>query len=191
MVNIRDKKIIIGILVGLILALLLFILFSGDEPVQEEIIVEEAPQGEEYIPEGEVVKSVPRFYLPVERSTSTPLSASEVVAKNIAVTFVERFETRSSLNDNTHIEDAKKLATGNLLNWLETQTTTREGDFAGVTTRVVTAEVEEFSESEAKVVVYVQKQFADGKVEYGSGTVNLSAAGANWKVTSWFWQADE
>ncbi|MCB9798916.1 hypothetical protein H6758_04285 [Candidatus Nomurabacteria bacterium] len=187
-INFKDKRIIIGILLGLILVLVFFVIFGADDSGEDEIVGEEVTGGEQYTPEGDRIETVPRFYLPVERTTSTPLSPSEMVAKNIAVTFVERFESRSSLNDNSHIEDAKKLASGNLLNWLETQRTSREGEYAGVTARVVTAEVEEFNQQSAKVVVYLQKQYADGKVEYGSGTVNLASAGSNWKVTAWFWQ---
>jgi len=191
MLDLRKKIYIgVGVVVGIILAILLFVLIGGKDKGVAGDADKTGNGPTEYQPQGDVVDTVPKFFLPLVKENKEPVDADEVYIKNIAKTFVERFGTRSSLNDNTHIQDAEELATGKLLSWLKTQATSENSEYKGVTTKVVTSTVTKFSGGTAEVVLDVQQQIStqtEKKIEYKRGTATLVEQNGDWKVSGWFW----
>jgi len=191
MLDLRKRIYIgVGIALGILLAIILFVLYGGkDSGIGGEENTTSTGRTT-YQPEGDVVDTVPKFFLPLVKENKEPADANEVYIKNIAKTFVERFESRSNLNENAHIHDAEELATGKLLSWLQTQESLQNSEYVGVTTKVVTATVTKFSDGNAEVVLDVQQQITteiEKKVEYKRGTATLVEKNGDWKVSGWFW----
>ena len=183
----KRKKIflITGIGAGLILALSLFLLFSR-EPGPDDGIGDQAAGSSS----GEPAEERPterRIDLFGQAPARAPNSA---LITQIATIFIERFQSYSNQNNNSHLKDAAALATERMADWIKTQTVEQASVYRGVTTRVYTAKVEELLAARAVVAVGAQVTTIarDSRVsEFKTATVELVLAGAEWKVDRFVW----
>lgn len=184
----RRQKIIIftSIIVGLVIVLisLYFLFFKAKPEVPEDII----------LPDGAVDTSTTGISTTPTVPTIVPLTAEqkeELYARQTARTFVERFNSYSNQNGNSHITDVLSLATDEMAQWLNNQVLDGSNDYFGVTTVVVASRVESIASLSASVGVDVQQVTTDKTGEHTlqrSGRVDLLKINNIWKVDGWFWE---
>lgn len=193
MLDLRQRLfIIIGLVAGLVLALVLLIVGGRDKdalPSGDAVTV--TPPLEEGLPAGAVREPPPSA---VGGESVAPLPAAnpdEVYVLQVARIFVERFGSYSNQNDNQHITDALAMASERMARWLETQKIAPGAEYQGVVTKVVASSVTERSDTRAIVTIDVQ-QVSEGPgasgVIYKSGRVELVKVGAEWKVDGLYWE---
>lgn len=178
---------IMGIITGLLLALLLFIGVIRNRGV-------EAPAGgtqtETPLPPQTGAAPLPFVagVVPTEKISSDP---EDVYLKQLSRILVERFGSYSNQNDNRHIADVLPLATEKMQAYLQSQGQAFGAAYSGTSTKVVASRIEERSADRATVVVDVQRVVRkDGaeRTEYQSGIVALLKRGNDWKVDGLFWK---
>lgn len=119
-----------------------------------------------------------------------PQNPEEVSAKQVARLFVERFETYSNQNDNSHIDDVLFLVTNNMVSWVKEQSLKQSSDYQGVTTKVLASNVSDLTSSSATVNIEAWQtvENSEGTVSLQkSGEANLVKVGAEWKVDGFYW----
>lgn len=115
----------------------------------------------------------------------------ETTAKQTARIFVERFASRSSQNDNQHLESIYSMVTEDMRSWAEEQTVEQTRDYSGQTTEVVASDVEKIQEDQATIIVQVQQtRTEDGeeKTLQKEGRVELIKEEGSWKVDGLYWE---
>jgi len=191
MIEGRKKFIIfVGIAILFIIAMILLALFlrknTGTEPTDDgrpqfATTTEEIPVEE------------PQIFVPKDTPAAPPATTEErekLYVKQLARTFVERFETYSNQNDNRNIEDATELATANMAGYIETKTQPQNREYQGVTTKVISMEVTAFDGTNAtvKVGAQVETQTQTTKnTSYKNGRVELLKVDGVWKVNGVYW----
>ena len=181
----RQKLFIyISIAIGLVLVMIiLYFLFFRGESTPDEII--ETP--------GDTIDTATPSTPSTPTTPTVPISTEpkdELYARQTSRIFVERFNSYSNQNGNSHIDDVLPLSTPQMIDWLETQALESSNEYSGVTTVVVASRVESISETTAQVAVDVQQVIMEGsleRTEQKSGRVNLLKSGDTWKVDGWFW----
>ncbi len=116
--------------------------------------------------------------------------ASETYIKQISRIFTERFFTFSNQNSNQHIEDVVDLTTPSMQKWVKKQKLIESENYSGLTTRVITANVDKITENSATVVLEVQQTIRENglsNVEYKTGRVELILLVGDWKVNAFYW----
>jgi len=179
--------IIIGLVSFVIIAIVLVILFLTKDKVDNTESVVETPQenidnttnnGNQNNTNTPTVKELP------------PQNPEEVSAKQVARIFVERFETYSNQNDNSHIDDVLFLVTDSMVSWVKEQSLQQSSDYQGVTTQVLASNVSDLTSNSATVNIEAWQtvENSEGTVSLQkSGEVNLVKVGAEWKVDGFYW----
>ncbi len=186
MIGIRKKIFIgIGIVVGIVLAIILGYLFISSISNRK---VEEIPNNVEGIQEVEVDTDLSKFEEPAPPVQRT---ANEFAVRQLSKDFTERFATHSNQNDDSHIEDVLPLATASMQSYIKTQKFDNNEEYNGITTKVIAIEIIELSESNATVSVDTQQEIETLKnstISYRSGKLELINNGKTWKVDGFFWE---
>ena len=184
------KRIYIGtsIIVGFLIVLLIFFLyFRQTEPVTDEGVEDAVEVSDTPVATQQPTTSV--IISPV--GPAPQIAPEDNYVRQAARLFVERFGSYSNQNNNDHIANVLPLVTDNMAKWLLTQEIEQNGDYEGVTTKVIVSTIENVNESEAIVHVEVQ-EFIETRTtkdtNYRTGTVNLSFESGEWKVSSLFWE---
>lgn len=184
------KKIIIGggVLLLLLVAFLFIALYLrpvAPDDAAGTVVVENAPNPTQVapapLPADQVLPAVP----------VGAIDASSV-AKQTARTFVERFGTYSSQNDNEHITLVLPASTNVMSSWLRSQSVTQGGPFVGRSTEVLASSLTSLTDAAAEVAVQVrQVNEENGTVttEVLTGRVEL-VAGENdtWLVDGLYYE---
>lgn len=189
----RRNKIIIwtGILVGLLLAALLFYTYinnrgdsapvpQNEQQQQEQITPTETPQPS--------AATVPAVQPP---TPAPPTNPEDQYLKQLARIFVERVGSYSNQNDNSHINDVLPLATERMATYLESLRMEQSREYTGSTTRVITSALRERDVDSATVDVRVQQEVKSGGTSsrvYKTGYVLLERSAADWKISGVFWE---
>lgn len=125
--------------------------------------------------------------------TADPSEATRGSVRQFAKVFVERYGTYSSDATFQNVRDVETMVTKNLLAYLTktvSSTTPKNQPFIGVTTKVVTAEIGEWSDTAATVKVQVTRIEERGTQPLAttqqSGTVKLVKQG-EWLVDGIYW----
>jgi len=188
MLTLRQRIfIIIGLIAGLLSAVLIYyFLILRRAPSEEQVPREEPAEGmaEE---ESAALKSGSTLDLLIPVSTE---DAGERYARQVARIFVERFGSYSNQNNNRHIDDVMELSTPSMQKWLKTKEAGTGSPYYGVTTLVVASRIESITDTVASVRVDVQQKIEEGggeRVEQRSGKVELLGSGVGWKVNGLYW----
>lgn len=189
MMDFRKKLfIIIGLALGLIIALVLFLLyFRSPEPAANGTA---APN----VVEGGAVNQQAAQEMPLEttekaavkpaEAAKTAVSPSDFYVKQLSVMFVERFLSYSNQGNNQHLSDVSSLVTEKMDKWIMTQQIKPGDEYQGVNTTVVASSVKTITTDKATVLVGVQRVYEgkENKTEYKDGRVELVKVGQEWKV---------
>ena len=122
-----------------------------------------------------------------------PGEATKTSVRQFARVFVERYGTYSSDNSFQNIRDVETMVTPNLLAFITrsaSTSTVKTQSFVGVTAKVVTAEISEWSETQATVKFQTIKMETRGTqttTTQPSGTVKLVKSGNQWFVDGIYW----
>ena len=103
---------------------------------------------------------------------------------------MERFNSYSNQNNNSHLADASALSTDRMANWIKTQTVAPGSEYQGVTTQVYTNDVSELFDTRAVINIGAKVTTAsrDSSVaEFKNGVVDLVKVGDTWKVDRFVW----
>ncbi len=137
-----------------------------------------------------------RVFTPIKNTPApAPVNTEErekLYVKQLARTFVERFETYSNQNKNRNIVDATELATENMAGYIATKAQEQGTSYQGVTTRVISMDLASFTLESATVNVgaQVDTQIANSsKTSYKNGRVELKKISGVWKINGVFWDA--
>lgn len=185
--------IIIGIVAGIVLAVVLFIMFAN---TPEDTIPEIDPN---------VIDSTTGPQVNIinvqEQTQLVPLQpVGEVYVKNLARIFIERFTTYSNQNNNAHIEEAVLLATEKMNTWITTQGKIQSDNYAGMTTQVLSTSLVDFDDDlgiahvdiSARQIVMTADPDGSGRVIQDElikdATVDLVKENGEWKVDGLWWQ---
>lgn len=198
MQDIRSRLLrIIGIVLVLLGIIIASIYFFTKTKNSDGNTVTSTPNGE--LPDDFVPVPLPpnpsqEIPTPQELQNQPPVSQEvpeERYVRQLARIFVERFETRSSHNDNRHIDDVRSLATTQMMTWIETQKEEQKDTYTGQTARVISSDVGSYAESEATIHVGVQVQRqtdAGSETEQKFGRVEFVQIGGTWLVDGLFWE---
>lgn len=187
------KKIFIfsGLSLLFLIALLLLFLFLRDPSVQapETPATTTTPTGTEVPIQQNIVEPLTNTPPPPPATTE---ERERIYVKQLARTFVERFETYSNQNDNRNIEDATELATANMASYIATKSQQEGSAYQGVTTKVISMDVVSFSGTSASVKIGAQVESqtqSASNTSYKNGRVELLKVDGVWKVNGLFWDA--
>ncbi|MEK7644678.1 MAG: hypothetical protein AAB390_05265 [Patescibacteria group bacterium] len=198
MLTLRQR---IFLIIGAIMAVLAIILSAGyfftarksaTAPATEESAEAEVTPAVKSAPSvngnGVTIKSPP---------VSSPAGANDVYFRQLATVFVERFSSYSNQNDNKHIADSLILATPSMRAWMERQALTQSAEFAGVTTKVVSA-TSQTKDKDKAVISFRAQQVVENKtaaenvvrkeIIQRSGRVELVKVGSDWLVNGLWWE---
>ena len=83
------------------------------------------------------------------------------------------------------------MTTATMQKYLASQSVAPATEYSGVTTRVISSEVQSLSENTAVVAVGVQQEVRNGgdqsETVYKNGRVNFSQEAGEWKVSGLYW----
>lgn len=184
-----QKKVFIalGILAGLVLSLLLYILVIKDG-VLPNITTKQTTKNSVVTT---TIRNTTSTTASRRPSTPTP-PPSDTYLLQLARMFVERLSSYSNQDGNEHLEDVIALATSRMATWLKTQSKTQGTTYTGQTTRVITTELTSKEEAKATVTLGTQQEIRDGGAvtrEYRTAKVNLIRVNAtDWKVDGVYWE---
>ena len=182
--DVRNRIIIIaGVAIGLILALVLFIVGIKDRsaPVVKE---DKKVPASEAAKEQKLTKPPSKPNVPAENPEDTNL-------RQVARLFVERFGSYSNQNDNTHLSDVLPLSTKRMQKYIESQAIDFGREYEGSTTVVVVSKITEKMTAKATVELGVQQLLqtaAASKTEYRTGLVTFIKEDGAWKVDGLYWR---
>ncbi len=185
MMNVRQRVfMIVGIIAGLVVAIILGVHFWKSRPVSPEqqtgATNDTTANTGGNATTGGNTGAAPNF-------PSRP--PEEIYPLQLAKLFVERFGTYSNQNGNGHIDDVLPLSTGEMQRWLETQRVAASTTYTGQTTVVVASSITSQTATAAEIHVDVQ-QHVDGvedETMYRSGRVTLVFEQNAWKVSGLYW----
>lgn len=182
--DIRKRILVIGgIVIGVVLALVLFILVIRNRGASPEP-VSNTPETNT---EASAIKNSPK---PNTKSVEPVGDPEDIYLRQLARIFVERFGSFSNQNDNQHIVDALALSTKRMQSYIQSKEISFNSSYEGVTTIVVASHVVTRNQARATVTVDVQRivrALGTEKTEYQTGTISFSKEGDEWKVDSLFW----
>lgn len=134
--------------------------------------------------------------VPVAKPIS-PTNGNDVYMRQLAGIFVERFASYSNQNDNKHIEDSLVLATPSMQSWMVKQALEQSAEYQGVTTKVVSAFLQN-KEKDKAVVSFTAQQVLEKKdttsnstqkeIIQRKGRVELVNTAGGWKVNGMWWE---
>lgn len=116
---------------------------------------------------------------------------TEQYLRQLASIFVERFNSYSNQNDNTHIEDALEMSTEKMGRWISTQKVFQSSEYEGVVTKVFSAQLDKLYDTRAVIKVQAKitkKVRGSEEVEYKTGFVDLlEEVEGTWLVDRFVW----
>jgi len=187
-----QKKIFIigGILIGLILAVVLFLFFyhptgktTSPTTASTKTTAEQAPI---------IIESntAPAPAPAAQEAAKPAVSQDEFYVQQLARIFTERFFSFSNQNQNQHIADALALSSQSMASWIQKQTLAQSSEYQGVNTTVVATSVKTLDNGTATVTVDVQRVFGGKEVkkEYKVGRVELIKENEIWKIKGFYWE---
>lgn len=190
MITLRKKLfIIIGIVSGLIIAILLGYYLLRDRVVNiigEGGILNKTGGTTDI---GQTGQSGQVDTTPVNVYVSKPVDMS-VYAKQVAKIFVERFTTYSNQNSNQNIDDVLPMSTPVMVKWLETQRAGLGVEYQGMSTSVVASRIISIDDNSAMVEVDTQQQImttSGMELKQRTGRVELNQENGDWKVNGFYW----
>lgn len=197
MFTFRAKIFVIGGAVLILIIVLIFVaLFKSKAPLAEAPAVEQTVLTQTAGEAG--ARPVIASAAPENRpATVAELSelAREVMLKNQARNFVERFGSWSVLANFSNFEELKSEVTDKVAQWLDGYKTEILGqqshDFVGVTTQAVTQKVLKSDAVSAQVIVSAQREetYVSGNKRYiRDMTVEMVWVNGKWLVSGAFWQ---
>ncbi len=178
-----------GIVAGLIIVSLLLYLFvfkPGIIKLNIPTIGNKVEQQET----GATQQAVNQNQGPIQPIVPTRTAPDELYAKQVAQIFVERFGSYSNQNNNAHLADVLLMATPEVVKWLKTQAVPQNSVYQGRETKVISSSVTSFETEKATVLVDTQiidETATSSQTYYRSGRVELVRAGADWKVSGFYW----
>ncbi len=112
----------------------------------------------------------------------------------LAKIFVERYQSYSNQNENSHIGDVEVLVSDRMQTYLETQKEVFNRDYKGISTKVISSSLGTLDEDTASINIGVQQILEEkGKsatTAYKNGRVTLVKVGGSWKVDGLFWDQE-
>lgn len=177
-----------GIMLGLLLALVLWLTYGSDRQVP--------PQS----PDGSAITGGPegnrRATTTIRNGTSTRSEQQteepeDIYLRQISEIFVERYGSYSNQNDNRHIIDVETLVTKKMWQYIEGQQLRQERVYQGVTTVVVANRVVKKTTQTATVHVDVQQVISSATgtaTVYQAGRVELVKQNGVWKIDGLYWE---
>lgn len=187
MLDIRKRIFIgIGIVTGLIIAIILWYLYAPQGVVNPNTQPNNGQNTEGNETVGNTSTSTQN--VPVVKE-----NLDEVYAKQVARMFVERFATYSNQNDNRNIEDAVAMSTEVMAKWLKTQIVPLSNDYSGVTTKVIASNIVKIDQLSAKVAIEAQQVWENAnsrEIKQRTGSLDLVKVGTEWKVDGFYWDKE-
>ena len=183
-----SRKLLIFI-IAFTLALIAFVVWWFTRPAPQ-VPTETVPTSTEVTP----VELQP-WQTTTQPTPATPEKISETSAKNVALRFVEIYGSYSSDAPYQNIKAVDYMFTSNFKQIVAVQSTqpSSSSAFYGVTTKALTAQVENQTESSAAVLVSTQRQelfsrTAEPQLRYQDIRVMLVKQGDSWLVDKAEWQ---
>lgn len=176
-----------GIVIALVLGIVL-VLVNRERPEDDETTIDSAEvidATEATEPDFVDISETPEIIIPQN------VDPDELLAKQITRIFVERFETYSNQNDNEHIEDASKLATANMVQWIASHEEEKSDEYKGAKTRVLSMSVTDVTDTRAVVEIAVQQELrtaTSAELAQKKGRVELLKSENTWLVDGLFWE---
>jgi len=183
--------VIIGLIVGIIAALVLVIVLRSGEvnaPVDSNIPQIEFTNSNSNNTNQE---DIPSFVPPQKIEKENPAVSEKKYVGQLAGIFVERFGSYSNQNGNLHLEDVKSMGTGRMIKWMNTKKIDQSVEYSGMTTNVFSTSIDAFEERSATVRLGVQQilQTTGQKTdEYLTARVELLKIGPTWMVDGLYWE---
>lgn len=182
--------IVVLILLALLLLLLwlLYILFRGEEAVRVPQAADQIQETEEQLPDRPTISEEE---LEAERETRS--NSSDLVS--LSKTFVTRYGSYSNEANFANLTDVMPLMTSSFAADTQTLLDSFEAqeEYYGVSTRVITVDVQEENEGTARVVVTTQREESVGSpqnttVKFQDIVLTFVKEDGMWKVDSAIWQ---
>ncbi len=126
--------------------------------------------------------------LPIRARTSDEIEQNG--AKQLARIFVERYGTYSTDNNSQNLEEVRSLVTPELWQKIAPKTTAKAAVFTGVTTQVVTMDVQKWSGTNAEFFFKTVRNQLQGTVPSSvqqNITVSMVKTGDTWLVSNFVW----
>jgi hypothetical protein len=191
MMDLRKRLfIIIGIIVGLVLALF-FAILSGRKDNPDTAVIDDPIIDQTNVPEPAVREPIGFIAPAAPNPDAPPAEPDDVYIRQVATIFLERYNSYSNQNKNQHLEDAQDLASTKMSEWLRTQTVVQGEVYSGVMTDVIAANIVEKEGGKATVLLDIKedRNGADGdSTVYRSGRIELLKIGTEWKVDGLYWE---
>lgn len=188
MLTLRKRiLIIIGSIIAIIGAILLWVFFR-DKPTVPNQITPTEESVDQFLPVGEVEFKKPDNIVPEQ--TQAPANPDETYAKQTAHIFVERFWSYSNQNDNQHIDDAILMSSPAMHDWIFSQSREQSLMYQGMTTEVLSSRILSYTREKASVEIGARQTSRlsgeDGRITEETkniiATVDLVKAGDQWLV---------
>ena len=187
-----QKKIFIigGILIGLILAVVLFLFFYNPTGKTTSPTTASTKTTAEQTPIIIESNTAPAPAPAAQEAAKPAVSQDEFYVQQLARIFTERFFSFSNQNQNQHIADALALSSQSMASWIQKQTLAQSSEYQGVNTTVVATSVKTLDNGTATVTVDVQRVFGGKEVkkEYKVGRVELIKENEIWKIKGFYWE---
>lgn len=187
-----QKKIFIigGILIGLILAVVVFLFFYHPAGKTTSPTTASTKTTAEQTPLVVESNETPAPAPTAQEAAKPAVSQDEFYVQQLARIFTERFFSFSNQNQNQHIADALTLSSQSMASWIQKQTLAQSSEYQGVNTTVVATSVKILENGTATVMVDVQRVFEGKEVkkEYKVGRVELVKENEIWKIKGFYWE---
>lgn len=195
-ITLRTKIFIVGgLIIGLILAVALSLYFFRDNNKGKNNVSNNAQETDKnsttttspYInnnnpgPQNKIIEAT---------KPTTVYTSDEIYVKQLATLFTERFNTYSNRADNANIEEALALATKEMTSFINSQKVRQEGEYAGMTTTVISSAVKTLSKDRARVEVGAEVVTFSGNTQdskFRTASVELTRVDGEWKVSRYAW----
>ena len=195
MMTLRKKILLIvgSIILAIIVIVLLVVMMNRKVAPQADVVPDD---GLGIISEPVTEESIPKIEetLNIKIAPVAPVAtedAGERYIRQLARIFTERIGTYSNQNDNQHIDGVASMTTATMQKYLVSQAIAPAATYSGVTTRVISSEMQSLSENTAVVAVGVQQEVRNGggqpETVYKNGRVNFSQEAGEWKVSGLYW----
>lgn len=184
--------VIVSILVLFILGISIFLVINKNKPAPstQDDQTATAPNGGASVPDSSsVATSIPEG---LRAKIVTPVEAEKKGVEQLAKVFVERYSTYSTDNDWQNIKDVETLVTRSLWSKISASITAKNPNqsFVGMTTKVISMELLNWSDTKAKVELKTSRtEEKNGVVttRYQSITVELVKVKDLWLVDKLLW----
>lgn len=184
-----------GIILIFIIGLILALVYRNRLPLPENTPVNQAvnaPAGGDLPGGGATTVVVPEKKVTLEEVKAV---SAELLVKNVAKNFVERFGSYSQEAEFSNFKEIADLVTPTVAAWLEKYPADLlkklPGGFEGVSTRVVSQNIESLDGEKAVLMVSTQREErVNGatRVYYQDMKVNLVLRDGVWLVDGAYWQ---